>query len=132
MNITYYFGKDEDAFVYDADIDEFVDSLSYRQLCDAAYDFWEEGKVEDALMNTLKGEWPELNLPDGFKGDISADLLECAQYIFENQTPESIYDMFEDDIKAYFEEEAEEEYEDYTEFSRDPLGYYGMSESDFI
>lgn len=42
------------------------------------------------------------------------------------------WDDFEDFVKDYFREIAYENYQDYLDYRRDPLGYYGMSRSDFI
>ena len=40
--------------------------------------------------------------------------------------------LVECEIKDYFEDDAKEAYEDAQAYNRDPYGYYGMSQSDFI
>ena len=42
------------------------------------------------------------------------------------------YEDLRDELTEYFEDEARESYNDSKEYEKDPLGYYGMSESDFI
>lgn len=41
-------------------------------------------------------------------------------------------EYFHDDIKDYYEDEAWDAYRDDLLYSRDPLGYYGMSQRDFL
>ena len=45
---------------------------------------------------------------------------------------EDFLSNYTEEIKEYFYEEIEEAYRDAEEQSRDPLGYVGMSQSDFI
>lgn len=37
-----------------------------------------------------------------------------------------LYELRSDDIEDYYRDNAEEEYEDYKLYIKDPLGYYGM------
>lgn len=41
-------------------------------------------------------------------------------------------EYFYDDIKDYYENEAWDAYEDKLLYDRDPLGYYGLSQRDFL
>lgn len=58
---------------------------------------------------------------------------EQAQRIIENfDLYESLEEIYEEQIKDFFEDLAYEEYVDSCEYRKDPLGYYGISNSDFI
>lgn len=47
-------------------------------------------------------------------------------------TQELLEEYFEEELHDYFEDDAREAYEDCCEYEKDPLGYYGMKQSDFI
>lgn len=59
-------------------------------------------------------------------------IYETANNIIEDM---DLWDLLEEDyqeaILEHFEEEARESFLDYKEHQKDPLGYYGVSESDF-
>ena len=42
------------------------------------------------------------------------------------------FEDLKDELTEYFEDEAYEYYQDSTDYEKDPLGYYGMKQSDFI
>lgn len=120
MDITYDFGK-AGSYTYDADIDEFVDSLSLTELCEHAYEAWKkDGYVDEQLKTDLVGEYPKLNLPEGFNGkNITADLIECAKYVFENLDDQKVYKLFDMEIRDYFEEKALQDYQDELDYEDD-------------
>lgn len=113
MEITYNLGN-YGTYTYDADIDEFVDNLSLTELCRHAYEAWmKNGYVDEQLKVDLQGEYPELNLPEGFNSDnITADLIECAKFVFEDLDDKKVYKLFEMEIDDYFEEDALQECQD--------------------
>ena len=74
-------------------------------------------EVNEALENILDGLTKE-------------QLIELILNVLDNQT--ELEDYFYDDIKGYFATTAWETYRDNQLYEKDPLGYYGMSQKDFI
>ena len=57
---------------------------------------------------------------------------ELLEIIFNVIDYDELFNYLEDDLLDYFEDEANEQYEDSKEYDKDPLGYFGMKQSDFI
>ena len=70
--------------------------------------------------------------------DIVYDALKADGYDVYNEDEvtdeliEEYFDICYDEIKDHFYDEAYEQWRDYEEYRRDPLGYYGFSIKDFI
>ena len=94
MTLTYYFGRDEAEFEFDADYSEVMD-IVYKALEVDGYDLENEDEITDELID---------------------------EYI----------DLCMDEIKDYFYSKAYEQWKDYEEYRKDPMGYYGFSIKDFI
>lgn len=65
------------------------------------------------------------DLYEFFKNKTKNELLEI---IFDNMDESDLFWNFEDDLKDYYEDDALNKYEK----NKDPLGYVGMREKDFI
>jgi hypothetical protein len=107
MIINYSFGGDEyevgDDFEYEVD---YID-------------------VQDALRHIIKKEFKIK------KEDEKA--LKLLDFIIKDlDVDDALEAYFEDDLRDYFYDEAYEAYCDACEYEKDPLGYFGMSQRDFI
>lgn len=57
-------------------------------------------------------------------------LISLVLYIKDSEC--DLTEYFQDELKEYFEKYAYESYRDSKEYEKDPLGYFGMKQSDFI
>lgn len=73
-------------------------------------------EVLDIVYKSLKADGYDIDDED----EVTEELIE--EYI----------DYCMDEIKEHFHDEAYEEWEDAESYRKDPLGYYGFSNSDFI
>lgn len=86
--------------------------------CQYAYDIDSLEGINEILQEELK-------IDKGTAAEV-CDLFYAAG-AWDNLT-----DYYEDELKAAYEEDAKEAYENEKAYSKDPLGYYGMSQKDFI
>ena len=82
------------------------------------------------LYYTINGEEFEfdVNTDDLYEFFKSKTKNELVEIIFENMDESDMFYNFEDELKEYFEDDAERKFE----AENDPLGSVGMSQSDFI
>ena len=71
-------------------------------------------------------------LADYLKIEKSKASIFCNFMIDELDLMSALIDFFEDDLIVVFEEEALDYYKECETFAQAPLGYFGMSERDFI
>lgn len=120
MTINYYF--DGDAFEYDVDVDDYITSLNSEQLLDMVSEYVNDKDIPEEDKKDSSGN--TITDVSKLSSDEIADILsDIDEWIEEN---------YSDEIKDYFEDDAKEAYEDAQAYNRDPYGYYGMSQSDFI
>lgn len=116
MTLNYCFG--EDSFEYELSTEDqrnCVDSLPKELLVDIFSEYQEEMDSEE--LAEIK--------EDLAKGN-EKTLRDWAYEMFDE------LEEFKEIAEEYFEDEAREQYEDEREYHRDPMGYYGLSQSDFI
>lgn len=101
------------------------------KMYDIHYDF-DEGEIdfeidksqlEDALQNIIFNE--------AKVGGKDCEKL-FSYFVNELLDIDEMAEWFEDELKDYFEEEALDELKECNRRDKDPLGYVGMSQSDFI
>jgi hypothetical protein len=107
MIINYSFGGDE----YEVG-DDFEYEVDYTD-------------VRDALRHIIKKEF-QIKQED-------EKTLKLLDFIIKDlDVDDALEAYFEDDLRDYFYDEAYEAYSDACEYEKDPLGYFGMSQRDFI
>lgn len=130
MDIKYDF--DDTEFVYDANVSDYIDSLSDRELVEVAKVIYDDSdEFTDEEKADIESNYGGKNLLDD-TSIMTADLLDFARDIMNNISDANLKEYFEEDIKDYFEEDAREEYEDYNLETKDPYKYNGVSKSDFM
>lgn len=130
MDIKYDF--DDTEFVYDANVSDYIDSLSDRELVEVAKVIYDDSdEFTDEEKADIESNYGGKNLLDD-TSIMTADLLDFARDIMNNISDANLKEYFEEDIKDYFEEDAREEYEDYNLEIKDPYKYNGVSKSDFM
>lgn len=133
MILRYNFDDNGPAFEYNVDISDFVDSLNPAQICIIAKELYNADLVDDFTKKEIKDSFAELNIPDDFDTKYeNPDVLDCARYILENTDDDTLYSILDDTIKAYFESEAREQYDDAEAYRKDPYAYNGVRPSDFF
>lgn len=82
------------------------------------------------LYYTINGEefQFEIEIDDLYEFFKSKTKNELVEIIFESMDESDLFYNFEDELKEYFEDDAERKFE----AENDPLGSVGMSQSDFI
>ena len=124
MTIEYNF-RDE-VFPYEAEIGEYVDSLSISALCQIAKEIYKE-KLNDEAKAELKEEY-DIESADSFDNPEDYNVILAAKDVFSIADNNDIMDIQGDDIKKFFEDEAVDAFID----SRmDDYEYNGVSPSDF-
>lgn len=129
MTLTYYFGRDEDDFEYEVDLDDYLydikkDPKKVLELVEEVYE-------EDTELQKWYKE--EFGIDSVDKIEVDSDEGKDAAYEALRDTDEKIiYDLRKDEIDDYFRDDAYEAYEDAVAYNKDSLGYYGMSIHDFI
>lgn len=130
MDIKYDF--DDTEFVYDANVSDYIDSLSDRELVEVAKVIYDDSdEFTDEEKADIESNYGGKNLLDD-TSIMTADLLDFARDVMNNISDANLKEYFEEDIKDYFEEDAREEYEDYNLETKDPYKYNGVSKSDFM
>jgi hypothetical protein len=117
MKINYTFDgndfEDGDDFEYEVDyydVSSALINIVYEELC---------GKLKKQVNRVLN---------DDEKNALKSASVEFCKLDIREQLEE----VYEQDLKDYFEQDALEQYKDECEYSKDPLGYYGMKQSDFM
>lgn len=132
MLIIYEFDPSGYTYEYNADIDDYVDSLTNEKLCKKAAILYDNYLTSEDLED-IKEKYEDLTLPQSLENNFDdSEVIDCAKYIFTLVSDENVYDIFSEDIKDYFEPYAKEAYEDREAYYDDPYGYNGVSQSDFI
>lgn len=130
MDIKYDF--DDTEFIYDANVSDYIDSLSDRELVEVAKVIYDDSdEFTDEEKADIENNYGGKNLLDD-TSIMTADLLDFARDVMNNISDANLKEYFEEDIKDYFEEDAREEYEDYNLETKDPYKYNGVSKSDFM
>ena len=82
------------------------------------------------LYYTINGEefQFEIEIDDLYEFFKSKTKNELVEIIFESMDESDLFYNFEDELKEYFEDDAERKFE----AENDPLGSVGMSQKDFI
>ena len=130
MTLIYYFGRyDDEEFEYETDFSDYLYDLKKnpKEVVELVKELYDE---DEELQKWAKEEF-NINSSN----DIVLDTDEGKDFSYEalNDIDEDVlYELRRDDIKDYYRDNAEEEYEDYKSYIKDPLGYYGMRQSDFI
>lgn len=130
MTLTYYFGRyDDEEFEYETDFSDYLYDLKKnpKEVVELVKELYDE---DEELQKWAKEEF-NINSSN----DIVLDTDEGKDFSYEalNDIDEDVlYELRRDDIEDYYRDNAEEEYEDYKSYTKDPLGYYGMRQSDFI
>jgi hypothetical protein len=94
-------------------------TLTYYYGRDDEYEFEYEADYDEAMeivYEALKQDGYDITNED----EVTDELID--EYI----------DLCMDKIKEHFSDEAYDQWRDYEEYRRDPLGYYGFSIKDFI
>lgn len=124
MNVNYDFNDNDDTFEYDVDVTEYIkEKCSAQDLLKIAQDYWNDGMSDEDKKQYIEDGITEINSSTS-ADDISDIVSEIDDDWFYNNRY--------DEIKDAYEDEAIEAYEDSKAYKSDPLGYYGMSMSDFI
>ena len=130
MTLTYYFGRDgEDDFEYEVDLNDYLYDIRKdpKQVLELVKEVYEE---DTELQKWYKEEF---GIDSVDKIEVDSDEGKDAAYEALSETDEElIYDLRKDEIDDCFRDDAYEAYEDAVAYSKDPLGYYGMSIHDFI
>lgn len=130
MDIKYDF--DDTEFIYDANVSDYIDSLSDRELVEVAKVIYDDSdEFTDEEKADIEDNYGGKNLLKD-TSIMTAELLDFARDVMDNISDANLKEYFEEDIKDYFEEEAREEYKDYKLKTEDPYGYNGVSKSDFM
>lgn len=103
-------------YVFDGNDDEYGNDFEYE------VDYID---VRDALRHIIKKEFQ-------IKKDDEAVLKLLDFIIKELDADDALEAYFEDDLRDYFYDDAYEAYSDACEYEKDPLGYFGMSQRDFL
>lgn len=133
MIIKYNFDDADEPYRYDANLEDFIESLSVDKLCNTAADIYESDLIADSDIENIKRDYSELNLPEDLRSqNKTSTIIECAKDIFDIAEDDVIYKLFEDDIRDFFEDEAKEAYLDVISYTKDPYAYSGVKRSDFF
>lgn len=124
MTLEYNF-KGE-IFPYEAEIGEYIDSLSISALCQIAKEIYKE-KLSDKAKAELKEEY-DIESADSFDNSEDYDIISAAKDVFFVADSDDIMDIQGDDIKKFFEDEAVDAFVD---SHMDSYAYNGVSPSDF-
>lgn len=124
MTIEYNF-RDE-VFPYEAEIGEYVDSLSISALCQIAKEIYKE-KLSDEVKAELKEEY-DIESADSFDNPEDYNVILAAKDVFSIADNNDIMDIQGDDIKKFFEDEAVDAFID---SHMNDYEYNGVSPSDF-
>lgn len=130
MTLIYYFGRyDDEEFEYETDFSDYLYDLKKnpKEVVELVKELYDE---DEELQKWAKDEF-NINSSN----DIVLDTDEGKDFSYEalNDIDEDLlYKLRRDEIRDYYRDNAEEEYEDYKSYIKDPLGYYGMRQSDFI
>lgn len=130
MTLTYYFGRyGDEEFEYETDFSDYLHDLKKnpKEVVELVKELYDE---DEELQKWAKEEFNINN-----SNDIVLDTDEGKDFSYEalsNVDKDVLYELRRDDIEDYYRDNAEEEYEDYKLYIKDPLGYYGMRQSDFI
>ena len=126
MILTYDF--DNGVFEYEVNPSDFIESLSVDDMIEFAE------YVYDNMSDKEKYEYSDIIEDDTsyFKNKNDEDVQDTALRIAMSADDMTTYNFFRDAIDKFYYDEAKDSYEDYKEYSDDPLGYVGMSQDDFI
>lgn len=124
MTLEYNF-KGE-TFPYEAEIGEYIDSLSISALCQIAKEIYKE-KLSDEAKAKLKEEY-DIESADSFDNSEDYNVISAAKDVFFVADSGDIMDIQGDDIKKFFEDEAADAFVD---SHMDSYKYNGVSPSDF-
>lgn len=130
MKLYYYFGDSDDAYEYDADLDEFIDSLNTAQICKLAGEIYDSEFISNDVKQECETEYNCIS-SDFFKNYEDNDVQDCARYIIEESDDNVIAFLLEDTVKDFYREQAYEEYKDAEEYRKDPYSYNGVNPNDF-
>ena len=119
MIFRYWFGPDgdEEEFEYDPSVDEIKEFCEYL--------------AEHISFNSLDCACDDAEVENPYEGPdefLEEKTDEVADFLYQSD----LWEEWADDAKEYFREAAEEAYQDQEEYDRDPLGYFGMKQSDFL
>lgn len=131
MILTYYFNEDDDAYYYDADdLFDFMESLKPIEVVDFANYVYngltenDKQELNQDLEVNVEGVL-ETTTPDTFT-------MQCADAVLEYAEMDDYREYFDEKLLDFYRQDAYEQYEDSKAYNEDPLGYNGMSQSDFI
>lgn len=116
--LTYDFN--DDTFEYDVDLSDWKNSLSFdvkRDIVD--YYMFHTSDYQEVLKEYDESEW---DLED----------KEFVNDMFQEIENSDLIDDFEDEIKSYFYSDAKEAYDESEAYRKDPYGYNGVRQSDFL
>lgn len=135
LDYTFYDGRHDRNYEFELDshdIEEFKDyfvETNKKEAQEVAKELYLSMPKDD--KEWAKDEWNISNVDEiDYDTEKGRDFI----YIVFKEFVEEDYfkDNFYDEMQKYFEPLAEEAFKDALEYERDPLGYYGMSWSDFI
>lgn len=130
MTLTYYFGRyDNEEFEYETDFSDYLYDLkkSPKEVVELVKELYDK---DEELQKWAKEEF-NINSSN----DIVLDTDDGKDFSYEaldDIDEDVLYKLRKDEIEDYYRDDAKEQYEDYKSYIKDPLGYYGMSQSDFI
>lgn len=100
-------------------------------------------KVQDRVVEVVENDPLEYIDEEGFVDLGEENLIDQAvEHIFENEVNETYdvptilyeetHERFDNDLWEGLSDTVKEVYRDSVEYNRDPLGYHGMKQSDFL
>lgn len=123
--LQYYFDDLQDeAFEYDVNLSDWLSSLSNELKVDLVRYFY---TLVDEYKNDLKEYDKDLRVED-----ININNMSVVNDLLFEIDRKDILEEFEDNIKDYFYADAKEAYNDANEYHKDPYGYNGVRQSDFL
>lgn len=123
--LQYYFDDLQDeAFEYDVNLSDWLSSLSNELKVDLVKYFY---TLVDEYKNDLKEYGKDLKIED-----ININNMSVVNDLLFEIDRKDILEEFEDSIKDYFYADAKEVYNDANEYRKDPYGYNGVRQSDFL
>ena len=125
MNIEYNFNGEN--FVYDANLDEFLDDLNTAQICNLAGEIYDSEFMDNELKHNVEVEF-NCYSSDFFENYENEDVIDCAKYIINEIDEDVIVFFLEDTVKKFYEGQAREQYND---SKMNPYDYNGVKPTDF-
>ena len=124
MTLTYDFNNEE--YEFEADLEDYLDSLSERDICQLGREIYEKYTLE--MKKSMVDDFGEKVLQ--FK-PFNEESVELARSIIEDYDEDKLLDIIGEDMSQFFYKRAKEEYSDWKDYESNPWRYFGVSEGDF-